>query len=126
MRHMLLLAFALCVILLATPSASFAKNQMPVVTGQHWTHSTVDEKNAFLLGMGTIIRLEHEVQQGANIPDDKSLIDSWCEGLKDMNLTQIRTALDTYYDTHKDKLDRPVVEVMFVELALPNIKEKQN
>ena len=124
MRHTLLLAFAFCLILLAAPSASFAKNQMPVVSGTNWTHSTTDEKNAFLLGMGTIIKIEHELQQGADIPDDKSLIDSWCQGLKDMNLTQVREAVDKYYADHPDKLERPVVEVMFVEIALPNIKDK--
>ncbi len=126
MRHMLLLVFAFCVILLAAPGPSFAKNKMPVVNGKHWTHSTVDEKNAFLLGMGTIIKLEHEVQNGANIPDDKSLIDSWIAGFKGLTMTDIRTALDSYYATHKDKLNRPVVEVMFVEIALPHIKAEKN
>lgn len=124
MRHMFLLALAFSVILLATPNASFAKNKMPVVTGNNWTHSTVDEKNAFLLGMGTIIKIEHELQHGANIPENESLINSWCEGLKNLNLTQIRETLDKYYSGHRDKLDRPVVEVLFVEIALPNIKAK--
>lgn len=125
MGKMLLLSLFLCTVLFTAPSISFAKYDMPVVTGEHWNHSTEQEKNAFLLGMGTIIKLEHEIQGNADIPDDKSLIDSWCEGLREMTLTDVRNAIDAYYAAHKDKLDRPVVEVMFVDIALPNVESKK-
>lgn len=94
----------------------------PVVTGQHWKNSTPDEKLAFVAGMTTIIELEKEVQ-GAD-SQGKSLVSSWVKGLSKYNLKDIVAALDDYFTRKPDQLERPVVEVLWVEVAEPNMTKK--
>ncbi|GAB6035530.1 hypothetical protein JCM15519_00890 [Fundidesulfovibrio butyratiphilus] len=94
----------------------------PVVTGQNWKNSTPEEKLAFIAGMTTIIELEKEVQ-GPD-PQGKSLIPGWVKGLSKYKLKDIVAALDDYFAKKPDQLDRPVVEVLWVEVAEPNMIKK--
>ncbi len=107
-------------LLLALPAVARAaeEHEIPVVTGVHWTKSTPQERKAFLVGAATIIELEQEVQ-GPN-PPGKSTIDTWCKGLSHFTFDQMAAAIDAWYSAHQDRLDRPLVEVMWYELAKPN------
>ena len=107
-----------CGLLLSTVMAAPALAQddrMPVVTGEHWMKSTPQERKAFLVGAATIIELEQEVQ-GDN-PPKKTTIDVWCKGLSPYTFDQMVTAIDQWYAANPDKVTRPVVEVMWYELA---------
>jgi hypothetical protein len=101
---------------LAVPALA-ADYEVPVVTGEHWTKSTPQERKAFLVGAATIIELEQEVQ--GDTPPKKTTIDVWCKGLSPYTIDQMITAIDAWYATNPDKLARPVVEVMWFELAKP-------
>ena len=103
--------------LLAAVPALAADYEVPVVTGENWTQSTPRERKAFLIGAATIIELEQEVQ-GAT-PPPKTTIDVWCKGLSAYNFDEMAAAIDQWYAAHPDKLARPVVEVMWYELAKP-------
>jgi hypothetical protein len=103
-------------LLLAVPSLA-AANEVPVVTGEHWTKSTPQERKAFLIGAATIIELEQEVQ-GDN-PPKKTTIEVWCKGLSAYNFDEMVAAIDAWYAANPDKATRPVVEVMWYELAKP-------
>lgn len=103
-------------LLLAVPALA-ADYDVPVVTGEHWTKSTVQERKAFLIGAATIIELEQEVQ-GAT-PPPTTTIDVWCKGLSAYNFDEMLAAIDRWYAANPDKVARPVVEVMWYELAKP-------
>lgn len=110
-----------CGLLLSTVMAAPALAQddrMPVVTGEHWMKSSPQEREAFLLGAATIIELDQEVQ-GAN-PAKNSTIDAWAHGLSAFTFDQMAAAIDKWYAAHPDQLKRPVVAVMWYELAKPN------
>jgi len=92
--------------------------EIPVVTGEHWQKSTPQERKAFLVGAATIIELDQEVQGAA--PAKNSTIDAWAKGLSHFNFDQMAAAIDTWYAEHQDRVSRPVVEVMWFELAKPN------
>ena len=51
----------LLAVLLAVPALAQAR-EVPVVTGEHWVHSTPRERKAFLVGAATIMT---KTQQGA-------------------------------------------------------------
>ena len=113
-----ILGLLVCGLLLATAMAvpALAEDRpMPVVTGEHWMKSTPQERKAFLVGAATIIELEQEVQ-GDN-PPKKTTIDVWCKGLSPYTFDQMVTAIDQWYAANPDKISRPVVEVMWYELA---------
>ena len=101
-------------LLLAVPALA-VDYEVPVVTGEHWMKSTPQERKAFLVGAATIIELEQEVQ-GDN-PPKKTTIDVWCKGLSPYTFDQMVTAIDQWYAANPDKGTRPVVEVMWYELA---------
>lgn len=102
---------------LATPALA-VDYEIPVVTGEHWNKSSAQERKAFLVGAATIIELEQEVQ--GTPPPPKSTITIWCKGLSHYTFDQMAAAIDQWYAEHPDKLARPVVEVMWYELAKPN------
>ena len=114
LRHML---GGLALILLAAVPALAADYEVPVVTGEHWTKSTAQERKAFLIGAATIMELEQEVQGAA--PPPKTTIGVWCKGLSAYSFDEMAAAIDAWYAANPDKLARPVVEVMWYELAKP-------
>ena len=92
--------------------------EMPVVTGEHWQRSTPQERKAFVLGAATLIELDQEVQ--GTPPAKNSTIDAWAKGLSHFTFDQMVAAIDKWYAEHPDKATRPVIEVMWYELAKPN------
>ena len=111
-----LLGWLTLALLVAVPALA-ADYEVPVVTGENWTQSTPRERKAFLIGAATIIELEQEVQ-GAT-PPPKTTIGVWCKGLSAFNFEEMAAAIDAWYAANPDKLARPVVEVMWYELAKP-------
>lgn len=118
-RHLLL---GLILVLGMALPALAEDYQIPVVTGQQWVHSSIGERKAFLLGAATIIELDQEVQ-GAK-PASNSSIDTWAKGLSHFTFDQMTAELDKWYAAHPDQLSRPVVDVMWHELAKPNEDKK--
>lgn len=113
------LAFGLFAALVLAAPALAADYQIPVVTGEHWTQSTPQERKAFLVGAATVIELDQEVQGATPAPN--STIDAWARGLAPYTFDQMVAALDKWYAEHPDKLRRPVIEVMWYDLAQPNV-----
>ena len=112
----LLLGGLVLALFMAVPALA-ADYEIPVVNGEHWTKSSPQERKSFLIGAATIIELEQEVQ-GDN-PPKKTTIPVWCKGLSAYNFDEMVAAIDKWYAANPDKLARPVVEVMWYELAKP-------
>jgi len=102
-------------------SACAVELNFPVVTGRQWTQSSREEKLAFVNGMATMIELEKEAKGLANpAVASPGLIDGWVSGLSGMRLDDIVGKLDAYYRKYPAMSDRPVVEVLWYEVAVPN------
>jgi hypothetical protein len=110
------------VLVIAAGAAWAEELNFPVVTGRHWAQSSSEEKLAFVNGMVTIVELEKEAQglakPGAENP---GLNDGWVSGLAGLRLEDIVGKLDAYYREHSKQADRPVVEVLWNEVAVPNM-----
>lgn len=116
-----ILGLLVCGLLLAAAMAvpALAEDRpMPVVTGEHWTKSTPQERKAFLVGAATIIELDQEVQ--GKHPAKNSTIEAWSEGLSPYTFDQMVATIDKWYAGHPDQLKRPVVSVMWYEMAKPH------
>ncbi|MCP5425563.1 MAG: hypothetical protein H6970_10920 [Gammaproteobacteria bacterium] len=118
----LLLSCLLLVVTWATASA----RELPIVTGEHWTTATEREKKAFLLGMETIIKVEQELQGSNPGPEirERSFIPDLVKGLSQYTITTAMQAIDAYYAKNPDKVKRPVLEVIWFELTLPNLASR--
>jgi hypothetical protein len=108
---------AFCLLLLLS---GMARAELPIATGEHWTTATEREKKAFLLGMGTIIEVEHQLHGATPPSDDQSFVPLLVKGLSKFTLTSAMEAVDAWYAANPDQLKRPVIEVIWFELTLPN------
>ncbi|NJN46382.1 MAG: hypothetical protein HC808_07805 [Candidatus Competibacteraceae bacterium] len=116
---------SLCWVLLAAVTTAQA-TELPILTGEHWTESTVAQKRAFLFGMATMLEAEQEAQ-GENPSQEvieNSLVPTLVKGLDEYTIVTAMEAIDAYYGQNSDQLKRPVIEVIWFELALPNVTAK--
>ena len=93
-----------------------------MVTGEHWTKASRDEKLAYLMGAGNVIEVEQALQRGRQVPDNESQVPVMVRGLKGLTLTGVMEALDRWYAANPDRRDRPVLETIYFEVAVPNSK----
>jgi hypothetical protein len=82
-----------------------------IVTGNEWIASDDDSKNAFLVGVATVIDAEQEYQ-GRNPPANSS-IPVLAQGLGKLTLVEIKQTLDDYYSRNPKQLDRPIMHVLW-------------
>jgi hypothetical protein len=96
--------------------------EIPLVTGEHWTKSSEEMKKAYLVGIANIAFLE-TAYEGANPPSDaQSFLPRMVKGLKGQTLDSVRDALNKWYAAHPDQLNRPVIETLWFEMVLPGLK----
>ena len=118
-RAMIVIA---CVVLAAV--SGFARaDEVPMITGEHWTKSTDQLKKVYLIGVANVIQIE-TAYQGTNPPaDGQSIIPRFAKGMKGQTLDSVREALDKWYAAHPDQLQRPIIETIWFEMVIPGLKQ---
>jgi len=122
----ILLTVLVAAAMLFTGGAVHAQNKAayPVITGEHWLNATDGERLAFIAGLTTMVELEKEVQGDTQPPVQKSLIPSWVRGLSRYTLKEIVAALDNVFAKKPELKSKPVVEVLWYEVAIPETPSK--
>jgi len=111
---------AACMMLALVVSNARA-DEVPVVTGEHWTKSSEQVKKAYLIGIANVVQLE-AAYAGTNPPSEaQSTVPRFVRGLKGHTLDSVRSALDAWYAAHPDRLARPVLETIWFELVVPGL-----
>ena len=110
-------------VLLAVLGATvWAAQDLVIVNGEHWVGADLDEKRAYLFGVGNVLEIEQ-----AMAGDDygslrgRSIVPVLLEGLSGMSIADLVTSLDRFYADHPDQMNRPVLEVLYIEMALPRM-----
>lgn len=122
-----LYAVLLSVLIVVAGTAAWAGQQagddLPFVTGVHWVDSSLEQKRAYLFGIGNMLEIE-QAMAGDNLEAmrGRSIVPVMLEGLSGTPIESIVTQLDNYYAANADQISRPVIEVLYIEMALPNIK----
>lgn len=115
------LSVAACIALAAVGMPVVAQ-EIPVVTGVHWTQSSEPVKKAYLIGVANAVQVEAAFG-GTNPPaDTQSLVPRLVKGMKGQTLDGVREKLDRWYAANPDKLQRPVLETIWFELVVPGLK----
>jgi len=115
---------AMAPVLLAAALAcgSARADDVPLVTGEQWTHSTEQLKKTYLIGMVNVMKVE-TAYHGAKPPaEDQSFIPRFAKGMKGQTLDTVREALDRWYASHPAQLQRPVIETIWFEMVVPGLK----
>lgn len=117
----------LSVLIFVAGTAAWAGQQagddLPIVTGVHWVDSSLEQKRAYLFGIGNMLEIE-QAMAGDNFEAmrGRSIVPVMLEGLSGTPIESIVTQLDNYYAANADRISRPVIEVLYIEMALPNVK----
>jgi hypothetical protein len=98
---------------------------IPVVTGEHWTTSSEATKKAYLVGIANLVQVE-TAYFGANPPADaQSFVPRLARGLRGETLDSVREGLDRWYASNPGKLQRPVLETIWFEMAVPGLQKNK-
>jgi len=117
-------AAVLLLMALAGASSQARADEVPLVTGEHWTRSSEQVKKSYLIGVANVIQIESAYHAGNAPPDSQSIIPRTVRGLKGQSLDSVRSALDNWYATHPDRLQRPVIETLWFEMIVPGLNSK--
>ena len=108
---------------LALVWGSARADEVPVITGEHWTKSSEPLKKVYLIGIANVIQVEM-AYHAANPPSDgQSIVPRFAKGLKGHTLDSVRNGLDNWYAAHPDKLQRPVIETIWFEMVVPGLQK---
>ena len=110
-------------LVLAVATGIARAQEIPVVTGEHWTRSSVEMKKAYLVGMANIVLIEIAYEGANPVSDAQSILPRMVKGLKGQTLDSVREALDRWYAAHPDQIRRPVVETIWFELVVPGLRK---
>ena len=113
--------FAACMTL-AMMAAGVRAEDVPLVTGEHWTKSSEDVKEAYLVGVANILLFERAYEGASPVSDAQSVLPRMGKGLKGQTLDSVREALNKWYAANPDKLQRPVIETIWFEMVVPGLK----
>ncbi|MFO1413867.1 MAG: hypothetical protein U1F10_08170 [Burkholderiales bacterium] len=114
------LATAACIVAALACGVAQAQ-EIPVVTGEHWTKSEEPVKKAYLVGLANAFQVEAAFEAANPPADGQSLVPRMTKGMKGQTLDGVRTALDAYYAKNPDKIKRPVVETIWFEIVVPGL-----
>lgn len=124
MRSLLVLSlsFFLAALSLAAWAAPQPADDLQIVTGEHWVNASLQEKRAFLFGVGNMLEIE-QAMAGDSYEEmrGRSIVPVLLEGLSGISIADIVMQLDAFYAGNPDQIARSVLEVLYLEMALPRL-----
>ena len=116
-------AAAVTCMALAMAAAPVRAAEVQMITGEQWTQSSEAVKKAYLIGLANMIQVQ-TAYHGANPPTDaQSFIPRLAKGMQGQTLDGVRENLDRWYAANPTKLKRPVLDIIWFEMAVPGLKK---
>lgn len=97
---------------------------IPVVTGEQWTTSNPAVKKAYLVGLANMAQVEAAYSSGNPPSDAQSFIPRLAKGMQGQTLDAVSSGIDKWYAANPDKLKRPVLDIIWFEMAVPGLQKK--
>ena len=108
---------------LAIGSGGARADEIPLITGEHWTKSTEEMKKAYLVGVANIVQIEAAYAATTPPSDAQSVIPRMVKGLKGQTLDGVRDGVNKWYAAHPERLQRPVIETIWFEMVVPGLQQ---
>ena len=91
--------------------SAWAAKDLEIVTGEHWMSSSLEQKRAFLFGVGNILEIEESmVGKDYESMRGRSIVPVLLEGLSGISIANIVTQLDKFYTDHPDQTEEEKAE----------------
>ena len=123
MKQMLRMTMFAAGMALAGAGSVAHAQEVPMVTGEHWTTSTEAAKKAYLVGIANLVQVETAFYAANPPSDSQNFVPRLARGLKGETLDSVRQGLDRWYAANPGKLQRPVLETIWFEMAVPGLKK---
>lgn len=95
---------------------------MPVLKGDTWIKMSDDEKISFIWGAGHIVSIEEVLSRyNPDLKKSNAFVNRIVEAHKNkpMTMSDVAKFVDDYYKANPDKLDKPVIEVIWYGTVVP-------
>jgi hypothetical protein len=110
------------VLLAVLGTTAWAAPHLEIVSGNEWVSSNMEQKRAYLFGVGNVLQIERGmVGDGYQDMRGSSIVPVLLDGLSGVPLDNIVMQLDQYYADNPAQSKRSVIEVLYLEMALPNL-----
>jgi hypothetical protein len=100
-------------------------DDVPLVTGEHWTKSSEQVKKAYLVGIANVLQVETAFEGASPPPDAQSVVPRFVKGLRGQTLDTVREGLDKWYAANPDRIQRPVIETICFEMVVPGLQKSK-
>jgi hypothetical protein len=125
MKRFMRFAMLLSIAGLALFANAARADEIPIVTGVHWTKSTEEQKKVYLIGIANMAQVEMAYQKKMEVSDTQSVIPRMARGLKGQTLDTVREGLNKWYAANPGKLDQPVLETIWFEMVVPGLQKNK-
>ena len=115
---------AVCTVAALAGGAAQAQ-EIPLVTGEHWTKSNEQNKKAYLVGLTNMLQVEIAYQAGNTLPDSQTVVPRFAKGLKGHTLDGAIAKLDAWYAKNPGRMQQTVVETIWYELVVPGLQQNK-
>lgn len=116
-----------------TPGETVAANPADQFTGKYWVNSLESNKESYLYGIESAIAVEkaiNDIKVAKKAKAGKAPVytlspfeKGWIEAFKATPRKDIMAEIDKWYMDNPDKLDRPVLAVIWYELIKPRLND---
>ena len=110
---------------LAGGVAQAQTQEIPLITGEHWTKSTEQNKKAYLVGMTNMLQVEIAYQAGNALTESQTVVPRFAKGLKGHTLDGAIAKVDAWYARNPGRMQQTVVETIWYELVVPGLKQNK-
>lgn len=95
---------------------------LTIVTGEHWVPASLEQKRAYLFGVGNMLEIEQAMAGDQyQAMRGRSIVPVLLEGLAGVGIGDMVMQLDKFFADRPDQIKRPVIEVLYIEMALPRL-----
>jgi hypothetical protein len=99
-------------------------DEIPIVTGQQWTTSSVEAKNAYLVGIANLIDIENAYYaRNGQAAGTKDIAPRFAKGMQGQTLDTVRQGVDNWYAANPTMIQHPVIETIWFEMVLPGLQK---
>ncbi len=121
MKKLSILLIAFVFTMLST--SAWCADDLEIINGGHWVTSTVEQKRAYLFGIGNMLEIEQAMAgDHYEAMREHSIMPVLLEGLSGISIADLVMQLDKYYAQHPKNMKKPVIEVLYIDMAKPNLK----
>lgn len=97
-------------------------SEMPLLTGDTWQKMTMDEKIAFVWGIGHVATMERESVELNPELKRESFAAKLCLGIAGIPMNRIVGDVDSFYRENPGKVADPVIKVIWDKYVIPRLK----